>query len=85
MCYRQFSVETTTLKFTKLECKSLDKSFADFNKCYLKAIRRDTVALNIHIRLFQVPVYNVSVSIYIHTYIITSDFLKTNNFCFSDR
>lgn len=62
LCYQQFNVETMILKFTKLECKLYDKSFGEFNKCYLKAIRRDTVALHLYLRLFKLPLNNISVS-----------------------
>ncbi|XP_046808412.1 uncharacterized protein LOC111682575 [Lucilia cuprina] len=51
-----------TVKFTKFECFAFDKPFADIPKCYLKALARDKVALNLHVRLHQVPVPNVSVN-----------------------
>ncbi|XP_037812574.1 uncharacterized protein LOC119604172 [Lucilia sericata] len=51
-----------TVKFTKFECFEFDKPFADIPKCYLKALARNKVALNLHVRLHQVPVPNVSVN-----------------------
>ncbi|XP_065362089.1 uncharacterized protein LOC135955658 [Calliphora vicina] len=49
-----------TVKFTKFVCFAFDKPFADIPKCYLKALARDTVGLDLHVRLHQVPVNNVS-------------------------
>ncbi|KAI8116115.1 hypothetical protein CVS40_11759 [Lucilia cuprina] len=53
---------TLTVKFTKFQCFEFDKPFADIPKCYLKVVARDKVALNIHVRLHQVPVPNVSIN-----------------------
>lgn len=50
------------VKFTKFECLAFDKPFADIPKCQLKALSRNKIALNLHVRLHQVPVNNVSVS-----------------------
>ncbi|XP_037827550.1 uncharacterized protein LOC119615613 [Lucilia sericata] len=51
-----------TVKFTKFYCFEFDKPFADIPKCYLKVLARDKVGLNLHVRLHQVPVPNVSVN-----------------------
>ncbi|XP_046807509.1 uncharacterized protein LOC111683196 [Lucilia cuprina] len=53
---------TLTVKITKFQCFEFDKPFADIPKCYLKVVARDKVALNIHVRLHQVPVPNVSIN-----------------------
>lgn len=51
------------MKFTNLKCVAYDKPFADFRQCKLKALSRNTVALYLHVQLFQVPVNNVSVNL----------------------
>lgn len=56
-------IHSLVIKFTKFECFEFDKPFADIPKCQLKAFARDKVGLNLHVRLHQVPVNNVSVGI----------------------
>ncbi|XP_029405639.2 uncharacterized protein LOC115066083 [Bactrocera dorsalis] len=51
------------IKFINLKCVTYDKPFADFRQCNLKALSRNAVALSLHVRLFQVPVNNVSVNL----------------------
>ncbi|CAD7006275.1 unnamed protein product [Ceratitis capitata] len=51
------------IKFTNLQCVALDKPFADFAYCKLKALARDKVALSLRVKLFQVPVNNVSLNV----------------------
>ncbi|XP_020716444.1 uncharacterized protein LOC105665269 [Ceratitis capitata] len=53
----------SSIKFTNLECVPLDKPFADFHHCKLKALSRDKVALSLRVNLFQVPVNNVSLNV----------------------
>ncbi|CAD7006276.1 unnamed protein product [Ceratitis capitata] len=53
----------SSIKFTNLECVPLDKPFADFHHCKLKALSRDKVALSLRVNLFQVPVNNVSLNL----------------------
>ena len=55
------TVETRICKFTKFDCETYDKPFADFKKCNMKVMGRDIIALNMHVRLHRVPVNNVSV------------------------
>lgn len=43
------SIRGTKLRFTNLECKDLDTNFLETKKCLLKLIRRNVVALNLHI------------------------------------
>lgn len=59
--YQQLT-NSVTVKFTKFVCFEFDKPFADIPKCFLKALGRDKVGLDLHVRLHQVPVSNVSVS-----------------------
>ncbi|XP_054088995.1 uncharacterized protein LOC114804655 [Zeugodacus cucurbitae] len=51
------------VKFTNLKCATLDKPFADFANCKLKALSRDEVALSLRVKLFAVPVNNVSLKL----------------------
>lgn len=51
------------IKFTNLKCVELDKPFATIPICKLKLVRRGVVSLEIYVKLHQVPVNNVSVSI----------------------
>ncbi|XP_054085096.1 uncharacterized protein LOC114804267 [Zeugodacus cucurbitae] len=46
------------IKFTNIQCLALDKPFADFAYCKLKALSRDKVALSLRVNLFEVPKYN---------------------------
>ncbi|XP_039966098.1 uncharacterized protein LOC120778377 [Bactrocera tryoni] len=51
------------IKFINLRCVEYDKPFDDFRQCKLKALSRNAIALSFHVRLFQVPVNNVSVNL----------------------
>ncbi|XP_039964867.1 uncharacterized protein LOC126760999 [Bactrocera neohumeralis] len=55
-------VDTFT-KLTNINCKTLDKPFADFKSCRLHVPKRGEIALSLHVRLFQLPVNNVSVNL----------------------
>ncbi|XP_028897740.2 uncharacterized protein LOC105214603 [Zeugodacus cucurbitae] len=57
------AVPVSLIKFTNIKCKTLDKSFADFGNCKLKALSRDEVALSLRVNLFEVPVNNVSLNV----------------------
>ncbi|XP_075167905.1 uncharacterized protein LOC142240071 [Haematobia irritans] len=50
------------LRFTNIKCEELDRDFATFEKCRLKMVKRGIVALNVHVKLFKLPVTNVTVS-----------------------
>ncbi|XP_018783251.1 PREDICTED: uncharacterized protein LOC108965356 [Bactrocera latifrons] len=53
----------TFTKFTNIDCKAFDKSFADFNSCRLHVPKRGEIALSLHVQLLQIPVNNVSVNL----------------------
>lgn len=56
------SVLADSYKFTNIKCEEYDRPFAIFKECALRIPKRSTVALNIYVKLFQLPVNNVSVS-----------------------
>lgn len=56
------TINCTLIKFTNIVCEEFDKSFADFKECKLKVMGRNKVALRLTVRLFQVPVRNITVS-----------------------
>uniref|UniRef100_A0A1I8Q5P6 Uncharacterized protein n=1 Tax=Stomoxys calcitrans TaxID=35570 RepID=A0A1I8Q5P6_STOCA len=47
--------ESLNLKFTNAQCEVLDKSFGSFEKCYLKALDRHNVSLDLYLKLYQLP------------------------------
>ncbi|XP_029405019.2 uncharacterized protein LOC115065931 [Bactrocera dorsalis] len=72
------------VKFTNVNCITLDKPFADFAYCKLKALSRDKVALSLRVKLFEIPVNNVSLNVeFFKKYNGYRPFLfnKTLNFC----
>jgi len=53
----------TLLRVTGLECHVVDPTFSRFENCVLKPVRRGVKELNMVVRLLQLPVTNVSVSV----------------------
>ncbi|XP_018785893.1 PREDICTED: uncharacterized protein LOC108967098 [Bactrocera latifrons] len=53
----------TRTKFTNIKCNSLDKKFADFDKCRLSVPSRGVIALTVDVKVFQVPVTNISINL----------------------
>ncbi|XP_019893296.1 uncharacterized protein LOC109613179 [Musca domestica] len=51
------------LRFANVRCKEFHPEFASFEICRIKMIRRGVSALNIHVKLHQIPVTNVSVNL----------------------
>ncbi|XP_070073105.1 uncharacterized protein [Drosophila takahashii] len=49
-------------EFTNFKCKSVDKDFADFEYCTLKAINRTYKYVSTKVKLFKVPVTKVKVN-----------------------
>ncbi|XP_037823176.1 uncharacterized protein LOC119611597 [Lucilia sericata] len=49
-------------KFTNVKCLEYDKPFATIPICKLKIVQRGVVAFDLHVKLHQVPVNNVSVN-----------------------
>lgn len=56
-----FSLTIATVKFTNIKCEELQPSFATISKCKLKMVQRGVAALDIYVKLNQLPVTNVSV------------------------
>ncbi|KAH8330267.1 hypothetical protein KR067_000677, partial [Drosophila pandora] len=59
---RIFKIQSR-VEFTNFQCTSLDKNFADFEYCRLKAINRTYKYVSTKILLFQVPVTKVKVNL----------------------
>ncbi|KRF98678.1 uncharacterized protein Dwil_GK28060 [Drosophila willistoni] len=71
----KFGVILTTIiecrfEFTNLKCTSLDKSFLEFQHCYIKAVNRSYKYITIRANVFDLPVYEA---------ITNFDLLKRNN------
>lgn len=49
-------------KFLKLDCASLDETFVAFEKCDLKVSPRQDLTVNVHAKLLQIPIFNITVS-----------------------
>ena len=65
----QCNVETVTIKFTNLECRSYDKEYVEFEKCYLKVVGRGKIALQMHLLIHHTPIDNITVGIQVQTII----------------
>ncbi|XP_061401906.1 uncharacterized protein LOC133337715 [Musca vetustissima] len=50
------------LRFTNIKCKSFHPEFSTFEKCNLRVIGRGIIGVNIYVKLWQLPVNNVSVN-----------------------
>ncbi|XP_075168143.1 uncharacterized protein LOC142240322 [Haematobia irritans] len=53
--------EMVYFKFTNIKCQELDKPFASFKHCYLKALDRHKVSMNMYLELHDVPINNITV------------------------
>ncbi|XP_022220740.2 uncharacterized protein LOC111072927 [Drosophila obscura] len=49
-------------KATNIKCKCYDKAFCDFTQCELKVVGRGLVAINIYVKIHQLPVKKVLVN-----------------------
>ncbi|XP_017080082.1 uncharacterized protein LOC108113888 [Drosophila eugracilis] len=47
--------------FTNLKCGIMDRKFASFKKCYIKAVNRTHKYIDVHVNLYQTPIDNVTV------------------------
>ncbi|XP_068140482.1 uncharacterized protein [Drosophila tropicalis] len=54
---------TSRIELTNLKCVSLDKNFADFEYCRIKSINRSFKYVSVRVKLFQVPVSNVTINL----------------------
>ncbi|XP_068152652.1 uncharacterized protein [Drosophila tropicalis] len=50
------------VEFTNIKCEPLDKSFSDFEYCYIKAINRSYKYVSLKVNLFKIPVTKVKVN-----------------------
>ena len=48
-------------KLTNLKCNEFDPTFAVFKECLLKLRKRNTVDMNVYVKLFKIPVNNITV------------------------
>ncbi|KRF99517.1 uncharacterized protein Dwil_GK28163 [Drosophila willistoni] len=51
------------VEFTNVKCSPLDKNFADFEYCYIKAINRSYKYVSLKVNLFKMPVTKVKVNL----------------------
>ncbi|TMW54021.1 hypothetical protein DOY81_000889 [Sarcophaga bullata] len=58
----QCNVETMTIKFTNLDCRSYDKQYAEFEKCYLKVMGRGKIGLQMYLHFHHTPINNITVN-----------------------
>ncbi|KAH8295643.1 hypothetical protein KR018_001056, partial [Drosophila ironensis] len=56
------------LTFTNLKCGAIDKQFAEIKECYIKAVNRSHKYVNIHAKLLQIPVTNVTINLKVMRY-----------------
>lgn len=57
----KMSIASSNTKLTNIKCEAFDKPFAIFKECDLKIPKRDTVSLNLYVKLFKLPVNNITV------------------------
>ncbi|XP_019892852.2 uncharacterized protein LOC109612856 isoform X1 [Musca domestica] len=53
----------TSVRFTNIKCAAFHPDFATFQQCQLKVIARGVIGLNVHVKLWQLPVNNISVNL----------------------
>ncbi|XP_044570551.1 uncharacterized protein LOC6502792 isoform X1 [Drosophila ananassae] len=58
----------THVSFTNLKCGSLDRRFTEFQRCYIKAFNRSHKYIDVHARLLQIPVKDVSINLKLMRY-----------------
>ncbi|EDV32509.2 uncharacterized protein Dana_GF19730 [Drosophila ananassae] len=51
------------VEFTNIICTSLDKTFSDFEYCYLKSINRTYKYFSLKVNLFKVPITSVKINL----------------------
>jgi len=54
----------TLIRITGLECHVVDPTFCGFENCVVKPVSRGVKELSMAVRLYQLPVTNISVSAY---------------------
>ncbi|XP_037821814.1 uncharacterized protein LOC119610592 [Lucilia sericata] len=52
----------STVRFTNIKCEELRPKFATISKCQLKMVQRGVAALDIYVKLLQIPVTNITVT-----------------------
>ncbi|XP_017037369.1 uncharacterized protein [Drosophila kikkawai] len=53
---------SSKFEFTNVECKSLDKNFADFEYCYIKSVNRSYKYLSLKANVFKKPITKLKVN-----------------------
>ncbi|XP_061396021.1 uncharacterized protein LOC133331657 [Musca vetustissima] len=51
------------IRFTNIKCQTFHPEFATFEECHLKVIRRGVIGLNVYVKLWQLPVNNISINL----------------------
>ncbi|XP_070142634.1 uncharacterized protein [Drosophila kikkawai] len=54
---------SSKFEFTNVECISLDKTFDDFEYCFLKSVNRTYKYLSLKVNLFKTPITKVKVNV----------------------
>nr|XP_043067391.1 uncharacterized protein LOC108119898 [Drosophila bipectinata] len=50
------------IEFTNMKCTSFDKDFSDFEYCYIKSINRTYKYISLKVKLYKVPITNITVN-----------------------
>ncbi|XP_073811935.1 uncharacterized protein [Musca autumnalis] len=50
------------VRFTNIKCQTFHPEFATFEKCDLKVIGRGIIGLNVYVKMWHLPVNNISVN-----------------------
>ncbi|KAH8328484.1 hypothetical protein KR067_010190, partial [Drosophila pandora] len=53
---------SSKIEFTNIKCTSMDKDFCDFEYCYIKSINRTYKYISLKVKLYKVPITNVTIS-----------------------
>ncbi|XP_073821317.1 uncharacterized protein [Musca autumnalis] len=57
------NVVAIKIRFTNLICQDLRPDFSSTQKCRLVVVKRGVISLNVHVKLLQVPVNNITVNL----------------------
>ncbi|XP_073811934.1 uncharacterized protein [Musca autumnalis] len=56
------SIDVVAVRFTNIKCQTFHPEFATFEKCNLKVIGRGIIGLNVYVKMWHLPVDNISVN-----------------------
>lgn len=62
ICGLFWPAASVVVKFTNVECQSYDPDVVEIKMCRLKAVGRNQIALNTHVKLLRTPIDNITVS-----------------------